>query len=92
MWFNTSAGQAQLEGTPNLLLTCNIQDFPLGNGVISNLNPLFVNMTLDNYQLSDSSPCKDLGTISHSLGGQVIFNIPASAYNGTAPDLGYKEK
>lgn len=91
LWYNTSPADPQLNGLPALLLATNVQDAAPGNGVITNLNPRFVDAASHNYHLLPDSPCIDAGVVSYSSNGVVVFTIPAGQFKGKAPDLGYAE-
>ncbi|MEK7355802.1 MAG: DUF1565 domain-containing protein [Bdellovibrionota bacterium] len=69
-----------------------------GNGTnysasnVSTTTSLFVNPMLGaDYRLQAASPAIDAGTPSFTHNGEVILNLPATSYNGTAPDLGAYE-
>ncbi|MDO9548145.1 MAG: right-handed parallel beta-helix repeat-containing protein, partial [Candidatus Marinimicrobia bacterium] len=51
-------------------------------------NPAF---DLD-YRLQPGSPCIDAGAAWYELDGNVIVDLPISAYDGAAPDMGAFEK
>ncbi len=53
---------------------------------------LFNNSQLDaNFELGTVSPAIDAGTARYDWNGETVLNLPASAYAGAAPDLGWKE-
>jgi predicted outer membrane repeat protein len=50
--------------------------------------PMFVDTTENNFQLMENSPCIDAGTTFFAWEGDTIIDLPASEYEGTAPDIG----
>jgi predicted outer membrane repeat protein len=54
-------------------------------------DPLYVDATLDNYRLQETSPCINSGEQNMSIpydNGNKILEIPAMIFSGVAPDMG----
>ena len=52
----------------------------------------YLNSQLDaNFELDTVSPAIDAGTARYDWNGETVLNLPASAYAGAAPDLGWME-
>ena len=58
-----------------------------GEGNI-NFDPLFANVAEGDFSLTEASPCVDRGISFYVIDGDTIIDLPDSAYNSTAPDLG----
>jgi len=60
--------------------------------VIDNPNTLFTDPLLDSeFNLLPGSPAIDAGAITFDWMGETVLDLPPSAYEGTAPDIGAKE-
>jgi len=51
-------------------------------------DPLFENSDLDDFHLTETSPCIDAGTSVFVWAGDTLLNIPEGAYFGMAPEMG----
>ena len=56
-----------------------------------NIDPLFKDMTNNDFSLKPNSPCINSGVAYYQLGDSVIVNIKKEEYKGSAPDLGTSE-
>jgi hypothetical protein len=54
-------------------------------------DPLFENITNNDYTLSKDSPCINSGTAFYKIGDKVIINLKNNDYYGNSPDMGYSE-
>lgn len=51
-------------------------------------DPLFTNIEGGDFSLQDNSPAMDAGTAYYEWQGNIIINLDASEYEGSAPDMG----
>lgn len=70
-----------------VLLYTDIQDGWVGEGNID-IDPLFANPAAGDYSLTEASLCIDRGISFYIIDGDTIINLPDSAFNSSAPDLG----
>lgn len=65
-----------------------------GNGSVDwqdgnlNIGPGFQDYEFSNYQLSNESPCIDMGTPLFSYNFEIIIDLDPSEYDGESPDMG----
>ena len=73
--------------TPMLINYSNLQFEYEG---VSNLQdpPLFIDLSNDDFNLQETSPCIDTGTSFFEFGGDTLIDLMDDEYFGSAPDMG----
>jgi len=87
LWNDLISSEVDPLNSAAALLYTDIQDGWVGEGNI-NIDPLFVNAAEGDYSLTEASPCVDRGISFYVIDSDTIIDLPDSAYNSTAPDLG----
>ncbi|MBD3218619.1 MAG: PKD domain-containing protein [candidate division Zixibacteria bacterium] len=87
---NIMVAYSDIEGGQAGIITNDISNIDWREGNI-NSDPLFSDPAGDDFNLQPFSPCVDAGTDYYEYQGDVLVDIDAADYNGTAPDMGALE-
>ncbi|MFQ6609472.1 MAG: hypothetical protein ACE5D7_01600, partial [Fidelibacterota bacterium] len=78
------------DDTPMLINYSNLQFEYEGVGNLQE-PPLFVDISIDNFYLQETSPGIDAGTAFFEFGGEILIDLMDDEYFGSAPDMGAYE-